>query len=359
MSKQLKNSPTTTVDAKYHLGTSITGWGRALMLALQSLGIDGRQVFLDCGLDPDEQGKSFVRNPVAKMQHAWRIAESCIEDTSILVEKIVQHLHASSFYALGFGLYASQSIEDLCKRLCTYREVLSSSTNMWTEKANGQFKFTVEDLRPVKTHVPIDALFLFILKICRELCGSAFSPIEVHVPWPKERYSDLFGDLVNAPIVYDAEYYTLVFCVTDVEHPLPSANAQLASYQDKLCREYLHSLDEQQHLPLRVKMKIVQTLGSSNFSVDYIASSLNMSARTLQRKLHETNTNFRVLVEEARLELVEEYILNPELSATQITYMLGFLNLPSFSSSFKSWYGQSFSQARETLWKSRQAAARV
>lgn len=348
-----------TGDTKYHLGTSISGWGRALMLALQSLGIDGKQVFRDCGLDPDDQGKSFVRNPVAKMQHAWRIAENSIEDTGLLVEKIVQHLHASSFHALGFGLYASQSIEDLCKRLYTYREVLSSSTNMWTQKANGQFKFTVEDLRPVKTHVPVDALFLFILKICRELCGSAFSPIEVHVPWPKERYSDSFGDLVNAPIVYDAEYYTLVFSAIDVEQLLPSANAHLASYQDKLCREYLYSFDEQQHLSLRVKIKILQTLGSSNFDIEHIASSLNMSPRTLQRKLQATKTNFRELVDEARLELLEEYIHNPELSATQITYMLGFSNLPSFSSSFKSWYGQSFSQVREKLRKSRSAAGKT
>ena len=332
--------------ADLHLGTSISGWGRAVLLALQALGIDGRQVFLDCGLNPDDQGKSHIRNPVAKMQHVWQIAESSVADSAILAEKITQYLNASSFHALGFGLYASHSIEDLLNRLCAYREVISSSVMMSTLKTKNEFIFAIEDLRPVKSHITSDVLTLFILKICRELCGPEFSPTAVEVPWSEGQYTASFKKLTQAPLLCEAENYALRFSRAAVEIPLPSANAQLANYQDKLCNDYLHSLSENQHLSLRVKLRVLQTLGSGDFSIDHIASSLNMSARTLQRKLKEEQTSFHRLREEARKELVLEYLQNPELSATQITYMLGFSNLPSFSSAFRSWFGRTFTECR-------------
>ena len=208
---------------------------------------------------------------------------------------------------------------------------------MSTQKTEHEFIFAIEDLRPVKSHITSDVLALFILKICRELCGPEFSPTAVEVPWSEGQYPASFKKLARAPLLCEAENYALRFSRAAVEVPLPSANAQLASYQDKLCNDYLHSLNENQHLSLRVKLRILQTLGNGEFSIDHIASGLNMSARTLQRKLQEEQTSFHRLRDEARKELVAEYLQNPELSATQITYMLGFSNLPSFSSAFKSW----------------------
>lgn len=328
------------------LGTSISGWGRAVLLALDSLGIDGRQVFLDCGLDPDEQGKSYVRNPVEKMQHVWRIAESSVANSALLAERIVRYLNASSFHALGFALYASYSIADLFNRLCAYREMFSSSVNLFTRRTEHEFIFVVEDLRPVKSHITSDVLVLFLLKVCRELAGPEFSPTAVAVPWDKSRYTDSFNEMIQAPLFYKSRYYTLRFHRTDVEKSLPGANMQLASCQDKLCRDYLNSLDENKCLSARVKLKIKQTLASDKFGIRYVASSLNMSVRTLQRKLQAERASFSGLLEEARKELALEYIRNPGANATQLAYMLGFSDLPSFCFRFKTWFGQTFTEYR-------------
>ncbi len=335
-----------TRNAELHLGTSISGWGRAVLLALNSLGIDGHQVFLDCGLDPNEQGKSYVRNPVEKMQHVWRIAETSVADSALLAERIVRYLNASSFHALGFALYASSSIVDLFNRLCAYREMFSSSVNLFTRRTEREFIFVIEDLRPVKSHITSDVLVLFLLKVCRELSGPEFSPTAVEVPWDKSQYPDSFNELIRAPLFYKSRHHTLRFQRADVERALPGANMQLANYQDKLCRDYLYSLDESKHLSVRVRLKIKQTLTSDKFGIGYVASSLNMSARTLQRKLRAERVSFSDLLEEVRKELAMEYIQNPGANATQLAYMLGFSDLPSFSFRFKTWFGQTFTEYR-------------
>ncbi len=335
------------------LGTSISGWGRAVLLALISLGIDGRRIFLDCGLNPDDQGKPYVRNPVQKMQHVWRIAENTVDDSALLAERIVRYLNASSFHALGFALYASSSVADLFTRICVYREVFSSSVNLFTYTTKREFIFAVEDLRPVKSHITADVLVLFLLKICRELAGPEFSPTAVEVPWDRTYYPESFQKLIQAPLFHNSQHYNLHFKREDVETALPGANTQLASYQDKLCRDYLYSLDESKRLSSRVKLKIIQTLTSQKFSIDYVALSLNMSVRTLQRKLHAEGTSFSELLEQARKELALEYLRNSRANATQMAYMLGFADLPGFSSRFKSWFGQTFTEYRRANQNSR------
>ena len=336
------------VSGTLHLGTSTSGWGRAIILALQSLGVDGRQIFLDCDLDPDKQGKPHIRNPVEKMQHVWRLAENSVANSTVLVERIVRYLNASSFHALGFAMYASNSIADLMNCVCVHREIISSSVNIFTKKTDNEFSFIVEDLRPVKSHITPDVFVLFILKVCRELAGAEFSPLAVEVPWEQQQYLASFNDLVGAPLIYQARHYTLRFRRADVEAPLPGANPQLAAYQDKLCRDYLDSLDENKHLPARVRVKIMQTLNDSQFSIKTVAASLNMSVRTLQRKLKADGAGFSELLEMVRRELVMEYMQNPATSATQLAYLLGFANLPGFSVSFKNWFGQTYSAYRKT-----------
>jgi len=329
-----------------HLGTSNSGWGRAVLLALNSLGFDGRRIFLDCGLDPDAQGKSYVRNPVEKMQHVWRVVDTSVKDRTQAVERIVTYLNASSFHALGFALYASNSITDLFNRLCVFREVFSSSVNLFTDRTEHEFSFSVEDLRTVKSHITADVFILFLLKVCRELSGPDFAPTVVEVPWNRNDYPASFKGLLCAPLRYNRRYYTLRFKRSDVEKTLPGASAKLASYQDRLCREYLDSMDETIHLPARVKLKIKQVLTSDQAGIDRVAASLNMSIRTLQRKLRAEASSFSRLLDQARKELTMEYIRDPDVTATQLAYMLGFSDLASFSPRFKLWFGQTFTEYR-------------
>jgi len=137
----------------------------------------------------------------------------------------------------------------------------------------------------VKSHVTTDVFVLFILKVCRELCGANFAPIKINVPWPEKQYKDSIKNFINVPFTYNAKNYAVEFQLSDIEKPLPSANVHLASHQDKLCRDYLRSLDEHEHLTHRIKLKIMQTPGSTQFNIEYISGNLNMSPRTLQRKL--------------------------------------------------------------------------
>ncbi|RMF11330.1 MAG: AraC family transcriptional regulator [Alphaproteobacteria bacterium] len=330
------------------LGTSISGWGRSVLLALDRLGFDGKAIFKECGLNPDDQGNALVRNPVAKMQHVWRVAESVASDKNLLAVEIARHLNASSFYALGFGLYASSSIDDMFQRFARYAGILSASVNFLIKKTDLDVMFEIDDRRVVRSHLTSVVFLLFLLRICRELGGTDVMPRRIEVSWDEDDYTPALRTVTDAPIFRQRPRSFLQFNREPVERRLPSANAELASFQDRLCRDYLASLDEHAHLPSRVRLKIVQGLANETLTMKRVASSLNMSQRSLQRKLQEEGTSYRAILNEARRELAASYAMNEELSATEISYLLGFSNPAQFATTFRNWHGKTFTEYRKT-----------
>lgn len=344
---ETRNSTSETSTTVDYLGTSHSGWGRSILLALLSLDIDGRKIFRDCGLDPEIQGQSLVRNPVSRMQYVWQMAESSVNNKSQLAIQIVKYMNASSFHALGFGLYASGTIASLFARMCRYSEVISSAVKMTTDVTDEEFHFTIHDLRPVKSHLTTVVSFLYLMRICRQLGGPELSAHSIEVPWTNNDYVDAMQSEMDVPIIYKCKHHRLNFDIANAHQPLPSGQSQLANFQDRLCRDYLHSLEEHRHLPSRVRLKILQGLNNNQLDIQSVASSLHMSHRTLQRRLREENTSYRDILREVRIELVTEYAQNPELNAVQISYLLGFSGGAQFSSQFKTWFGVTLTEYRD------------
>ena len=77
-----------------------------------------------------------------------------------------------------------------------------------------------------------------------------------------------------------------------------------------------------------------------------MASSLNLSVRSLQRKLSDENTNYKHLLDETRRELAMNYLGNSRLTINEITYLLGFSDPSNFTRAFRRWQGESPSNYR-------------
>ena len=75
---------------------------------------------------------------------------------------------------------------------------------------------------------------------------------------------------------------------------------------------------------------------------------LNISTRTLQRRLRENGQSFGQLTESVRQELAMKYILNPGISLGEISYLLGFSEPSSFSRAFRRWTGETPRKMRQT-----------
>lgn len=85
-----------------------------------------------------------------------------------------------------------------------------------------------------------------------------------------------------------------------------------------------------------------------DFNIDLLAAKLNMSQRTVQRKIKAlVNLTPVQLIAEYRLNEVEALLRKTRVNVTEIAYQLGFGDLSHFYRIFKRKYGMSPSQYRE------------
>ena len=144
---------------------------------------------------------------------------------------------------------------------------------------------------------------------------------------------------------------------------LPPIDVILISHNhyDHLDEATLRSLlDRQEQPPLllaglgngdithKVKNAILELLPDGRMSDAKVAETLFMSNRNLQRKLEAQGTTFKTILTELRKELASKYIQDPQLTLTEVSFMLGFSEMSAFSRAFKQWTGQSPKAQRQS-----------
>ena len=120
---------------------------------------------------------------------------------------------------------------------------------------------------------------------------------------------------------------------------------------EEVAMKYLISIDRNSIVML-VKSTLVEMLPTGQVTEELVANALNMSLRTLQRKLSEEGTTFGAIYQSLRQEMAQQYIHDSQMSMTEIAYLLGFSEQSNFTRAFRRWYGISPSDARQKLEKS-------
>jgi AraC-like DNA-binding protein len=78
-----------------------------------------------------------------------------------------------------------------------------------------------------------------------------------------------------------------------------------------------------------------------------MAGLLNMSTRTMHRKLRENKETFRSILAQVRRDLARRYVGDRDFSITEVAFLLGYNDTSAFSRAFRSWFGRSPTEARD------------
>ena len=188
--------------------------------------------------------------------------------------------------------------------------------------------------------------------MCRSLIGHDYSPLRIEFRRALPARIEDFHGLLRAPLYFDAPRTRLVFDRDSIERPLDGGNPELARQNDAIALQYLSQL-ERENIRGRVRDVLTQRLARGEPSQAQVAELLNMSARTLQRKLGESGTTYKEILDETRRVLALAYLSAPRHTVGDVTYLLGFSAGSSFTRAFRRWTGQSPSD-----WRARGGANR-
>ncbi|MCH9693241.1 MAG: helix-turn-helix domain-containing protein [Gammaproteobacteria bacterium] len=102
--------------------------------------------------------------------------------------------------------------------------------------------------------------------------------------------------------------------------------------------KYLRSLYSQDDIAGELKRKLADLMARGEANADAACRALRLSRRTLQRRLKAEKTSFQKVLEEVRKELAVNYLSDARLKSIEIAMLLGYSNISTFTTAFKSWY---------------------
>ena len=121
--------------------------------------------------------------------------------------------------------------------------------------------------------------------------------------------------------------------------PYAAQNAMLREANEQVVRQYLNRV-RQFSFTVRVEEEIEALLrAGESVRIPDVAGRLNLSARTLQRRLEEEGAVFVHLVDKHKKQFAHDALAHTERSITEIAYTIGFSDPSNFSRSCSRWFG--------------------
>jgi AraC-like DNA-binding protein len=324
-------------------GFILGSWVKAIGRALDAAGCNGAALMAEAGFNFHDLDGPNARCSIAKAAQLWRIAVAATGDPAFGI-KVASHLKHTSFHALGYGLSASSTLKEAFERVRRYCYVVSDAVDYRFIKCGAEYQFFIEPMACVPFE-SVDALVGAYLRMCRSLIGRNHSPLLIELRRPPPAVLDDFHRLLRAPLKFGAEHNRLTFDAESIERPLDGGNPELARHSDAIANQYLERVDRH-NVEARVRKVLAQRLEGNEPSQEEVADLLNVSARTLQRKLGEGGTTFKEILDETRHTLALAYLSEPQYSVSDVTYLLGFSCASSFTRAFRRWTGRSPSDWR-------------
>ena len=101
---------------------------------------------------------------------------------------------------------------------------------------------------------------------------------------------------------------------------------------------YIRSLYNQDDIAGELRRKLADLMACGEANADAACRALLLSRRTLQRRLKAEKTSFQKVLQEVRALLAVNYLSDERLKSLEIAMLLGYSNISTFTTAFKSWY---------------------
>lgn len=316
-------------------------WTLTVIRALDARGVDGSAVAERAGIDVASLDNPDARYPIAASTRLWHLAAEVTQDPcfGLWASRFVTQ---TTFQALGFAIFASQTLRDAFERLVRYGNLVTEAADIEFVEAgqSARFRLTLPTGPDRPSDEGIDAVLSLLVRTAWMLSGQRVAPVAVALERPEPFPSEAFSRVFRAPVRFAQDENFLEYAAADLDARLPAGNAELARHNDEVVARQLARI-ERVRVTSRLRRWFIDQLSAGEPTEEAAARSLGMSLRNLQRKLQEEGTTYREALQSARYEMARSYLDAGHTSVTEIAFLLGFADTGSFSRAFRRWAGLS------------------
>ena len=161
-----------------------------------------------------------------------------------------------------------------------------------------------------------------------------------------EDQRDIYERHFRCPVSFSAMASELQLDARVLDTVMPLRDTETTSVCQQQCRLLLARMKAGSNFVDKVRQIILARPGYFP-DIDYVAEKLNMTSRTLRRRLTREDSSYQEILVEVRYELAREYLATSTLPLEEISVLLGYSAPGNFSNAFKRWHGSSPREYRQ------------
>lgn len=249
-------------------------------------------------------------------------------------------LHLPSHGPLGVAAFSSPTLATALDCLARYSAMRAQFVDLTLTKDASQIVISMHetldlgDIRCFLHESVISAIYAAVVFFA----GGAIRG-HIEFAYAPTGYADAYARYFEVPYQFGCPHTRLCLDASLMQLPSPVADPVLHAQAIAQCENEMRALGEAASVRERVAMLISRNPGRL-WSGEEMARELNMSARTLLRKLKAEGTSFQSVRDDIVMGLAKTYLLDKSMTVELTGHLLGFSDVASFRRSFKRVVGQ-------------------
>jgi AraC-like DNA-binding protein len=187
----------------------------------------------------------------------------------------------------------------------------------------------------------IELLLLIFHRFPSWLVGRVIPLSHIHVKHAKPTHHEEYRLMFPCPCIYQSTHNTLVFDAKYLHLPVVQTPDELVKYVNHIPLQWFKKQSYYDTCSAQVMRILESSLLDKGSNLENVATKLNMTSRTLRRKLIVEGSRFQQLKDNTRRDKAISLFEQADLTIAEIGLAVGFTELATFSRAFKHWTGVS------------------
>jgi len=194
------------------------------------------------------------------------------------------------------------------------------------------------DLKDLRIFV-CEREFVSIYRIISDVLKAPVPLNEIRFAYPKPSYASSYEEVFHCPVKFNAPGHMIIFDRKLLSMPLPMSNPIAKKTYEEECKHDCLRLKVKETMTDQIRQEIL--FKKETFpSFTQLSRHMNISPRTLRRRLTGERTSYKSIVEDIRKNKAIDLLQTTTHSTQQIAAELGYSDLSNFYRAFKRWTGR-------------------
>ena len=257
-----------------------------------------------------------------------------------------QHLNLAAAGLIAQIAQTSDTVLEALQYCCEFSNLGCSALPMHLVEESFCFKVVLKPNAEWLSTSPASVFhttlghLVFTVREFQTLTHQKYDPQQINLIFAEPKKSYEIGSVFGCPVKYNQMEISIAFEKRHLVEKVVTRDYKLLQVLVHYAQQKIAAINAETGFYHRVKESVVHLIKPDFPTLQQIAEHLNLSVRTLQRRLKAEGRSYKELLDELRFDFAMKYISDPALSINEIAYLLSYSDASTFIRSFKRWTGK-------------------